>query len=475
MLRRIVFNQDTFGKGILSSIQLATLESLAHGFKPVLASLGKSLGDYGTTMQLIHYDDIVVEPGIFDFNESGHWDIRTRVTKSRVKRLIKLAKKNPESTWDVGALEELLNKGPADDSYHSFTSDPKSPKGARTRNTFDIHTRYEAGPFADIITYSPEVTKPLRTMKSKSKFGYPRASALVIDPAMLTPFGASRARLASPLTNYANVYLQSTAKMMLLNADPPVFQKGQFTTPIRLKRGALWQALDPQAEVKLQELSNSTLNQFQSVLQFVDTQIYSVLGITPGAVGAQKSGGSYQNSVATGMEKNVGDVANLEVVNIVENFLRQYGLTALDLYISEQEGTEDVIIDDEAKDEINSLAEAKYVPQLDPMDPTGMTMIPFDPPVKDDNVLTINWKEFYDSVKSWTVDIDLSMAKDTLDAKKRADAQDLLTVFSQTTDPNDPNAVARKAQLEDVVIEKTFPEMAEKAQIPQQPMAPPQQ
>lgn len=471
ILRRVVFNKDTFGKGVLSSIQLATLESLSHGFKAVSVSLGKALGDYGTSMQLIHYDDLVVEPGIFDFNESSHWDIRTRVTSSRIKQLIKTAKANPDTTWNVEELEALLANGPSEgNSYGSVLSEPRQNSSMYNKNTFDIITRYEAGPYGAITTFAPDGEKPLREMKSRSKFGYPRVSALVLDPSMISPFGTSRARLATPLMNYGNIYLQSTAKMLLLNSDPPVFQKGQFTTPIRLRRGASWQAIDPQSDVKLQELSNSTITQFQQVLNFIDSQIYSVLGVTPGAVGASsQQGGAYQNVAATNMEKNVSDVSNLEVVNVVENFLRQYALTALDLYISEQEGEEDVMVDDETKDEINRLAEAKFTPELDPT--TGMPT-QFEPPVGDDNTLHINWEVFYESIKSWTVDIDLSMAKEALDAKKRADAQDMLTVVSQTTDPNDPNAMARKAQLEDVMIEKTFPELQQTNPIQQQPALP---
>lgn len=478
IVRRIIFNEDTFGKGILSTMQIGAESALTHGFQMYLASVGGIADDFGTSLKLVHYNDFSIERGVFDFNESYKDKVRTRVTKSRLKKIIKSAKENPETTWDVSALEELLKAGPNVNTVSTSQSQPRyNINGARDDNTFDLITDYTNEPYGEITVFSPSIERPLRTFKSKSKFGYPRLTGLVIDPAQLTPFGVSRVRLASPAANYANIYLQSTAKMQLLNADPPVLQKGQFTTPIRLKRGALWQSLDTQADVKLQELSNSTLMQFENVLRFVDNQIYQIMGVTPGSVGAGQQGSVYQNSTASGMEKNVSDLANAQITHILENHLRQYGLTGLDLFVCEQVGTSVLIVDDQAKEALNRLGEQEYEKKVlagevefDPA--TGMPA-PYVPVVGDDNKVEINWEEFYGFVESWTVAIDLSMAKDTMEEKKRADLQDMLTVMRQTANPNDPNAAARASEVEDMLIEKTLPELSRtKGQQMPQPLDP---
>lgn len=474
IVRGIIFNDDTFGKGMLSTLQITAESALTHGFQAVIAQLKSINEDFGATMEMVHYNDLVVEPGIFDFNKSGFYQVRTRVVKSKIERILEKAKKNPKTTWNTKALKQLLDNGPNSVSnYNMLSSKPRANAALdESQNTFDIITRYEVAPFGDIITYAPGVIEPLRKLKSNSKFGYPRVSALVIDPAQLTPFGVSRARLASPTANYANIYLQSTAKMLLLNADPPVFQRGQFTTPVRLKRGALWQSLDPTAEVTLQELSNKTLDQFTQVLNFVDNQIYSVMGVASG--GAPASSSTYQNKDAIKADQSVKDLSIAQVTRIAENFLRQYALTALDLYVSEAVGITEFIVDDEAKDALNELAFSKFKPEIDPT--TGMPMGEFTPPVGDDNTVIIDWDKFYngttetdpatgeaktiDEIKQWTVAINLSLAKDDLDAKKRGDAQDMLTVLSQNTDPADPSDKKRKQVLEDKLLDSTFPEIS---------------
>lgn len=455
LVRRMVFNQDTFGKGILSTMQIGAESALTHGFQAAMASIGNIMNDFGSTMRLIHYNDIVIEPGVFDISDSSYGTVRTRVTRNQLKRILKAAKANPNTTWDIEALKELIKLDPMSENLSQYVSQPRDNQSlSMNSDTYDIMTRYQYGPFGEICTYTTNIKKPLRKYKSKSKFGYPRINFLVIDPAQLAPFGVSRVRLASPSANYANIYLQSTAKMLLLNSDPPVFQKGSFTTPITLKRGALWQTADPNAEVKLQELSNSTLTQFENVLKFVDNQIYAIMGVTPNNLpGGQQAGGVYQNKVSSTMEKSSSDMATTQITNIVENFIRQYALTALDLFVSEQVGETPLIVDDKCKNNINQI-----VPGT----------------IGDDNTIVINWADFYEGIKTWTVDIDLSMSGDELEEKKRGDVQDILTVMTQNADPADPNAMARKNALEDELLKDVVPDVAKATENVQQqaPVAP---
>jgi hypothetical protein len=457
LVRRMVFNQDTFGKGILSTMQIAAESALTHGFQAAMVSLGNIMNDFGSTMRLVHYNDVVIEPGVFDISDTSYDMTRTRVTQRKLKKILKAAKANKNTTWNVDALEELIKLGPNTNNLSQYLPPTRDNQSlALSDDLYDIMVRNEYGPYGEICTFATNVKKPLREYKSKSKFGYPRLNFLVIDPAQLTPFGVSRVRLASPSANYANIYLGSTAKMLLLNSDPPVFKKGTFTTPITLKRGAMWETADPNAEVKLQELSNSTLTQFENVLKFVDNQIYAIMGVTPNNLpgGQQAGGGAYQNKVSSTMEKASSDMATTQITNIVENFIRQYALTALDAFVSEQVGETPLIVDDKCKNAINQI-----VPNT----------------IGDDNIINIEWASFYDGIKTWTVDIDLSMSGDELEEKKRGDLQDMLTVSSQTADPNDPVAAQRKMALEDELLKDVAPDVAKATENmqPQAPMAPP--
>jgi hypothetical protein len=243
------------------------------------------------------------------------------------------------------------------------------------------------------------------------------------------------------MANYGNIYLQSTAKMQLLNSDAPVFKKGLFTSETPLRRGAQWTSNDPNADVKIMELSNSTLEQFTPVMNYIDGNILSIMGVTGAA--PQPTGGGYQNKDAVQQETQVKSLASTQVTGVIENALRQYGITGLDLYISEQVGTTPLIVDDEAKEALN---------QVNP----PVNGIPF---CGDDNVVNIDWKAYYDRIHTWTIKIDLSISPDNLAEKKRADLQDTFTVMKQTAG-NDPAANAAADAVGKELLQDSVPEVS---------------
>jgi hypothetical protein len=234
--------------------------------------------------------------------------------------------------------------------------------------------------------------------------------------------------------------------MLLLNADAPVEVRGQYLAPVRLKRGAKWETLDPNAQVKIQELSNETLEQFQDVLTYAEGQIDAVMGVSP-ATGAGNNSSAYVNTVQAQAQQALQDTQTTQFTNALEQYLRQYVLTALDLYISEQQGEGTIIVDDVCKDLINNLSNAIVVGP--------------------DNEYNLNWDDFYDAIQTLTVDIDLSMGQKAANKADIDTLQDELTVLRQTANPNDPAAAANADKLEQVLIQKTAPEISNMPNPPQ--------
>lgn len=458
LLRSVVFNDDTFGNGILATMQMAAQIALTLGFAGLRANVGTAFNKFSTILETLHYNDIAIEPGVFDASNSQRYYVRTRVTKGALAKLIKAAKANPKTSWSVESLQNLYDAGPQVADYNQFVSAARKNAGLNSDNQYDIITCYGVGPYHDITVFSPQQgdgEKPLMRIKSKSKFGYPRLALLVIDPAQLSPFGISRAKLASPMANYGNIYLQSTAKMQLLNADAPVFKRGLFTSTTPLRRGAVWESQDPNAEVRIMELSNSTLSQFDNVMGYIDHQILATMGVT--GIGAPGSSTAYQNSDAVQAQNQTRDLASAQVTAIIENAIRQYALTALDLYISEQVGQTALIVDDEAKDAINQLY------------PAAPGQAPF---VGDDNIVNIDWEQYYSRIETMTVTVDFSITPDQMADKKRKDLQDTATVMAQTANPNDPEQMARKNAVEDELLKDMAPEAVKSADNTPQSVAP---
>lgn len=439
LLKKTAFNEDTFGKGLLSTLQIGAEQALTHGYAPFMVATGSMYNDFGTTMRLLHFSDTSPEPGITDANESGYHYVVANLTPSRVRKILRDAQANPDTAWDVAALQACLQLPPRAKEYSIYESSVKQNAAAESASpVYQFVTRYETGSGGTIVTFCPEYSdRPLRVLDSHSKWGYPRVQYLVIDPAALTPFGVSRVRLASPNQNLMNIYYGNIAAMLLLNSKPPIFKRGRFTTPVELKQGVVWEAQDPNATAELKTLDNGALQSFVQMAQQFASQIQNIMGVTTGTMNANSNTfGFSKTAPGVKQQQEAMDVSVNQITKILENFLRQYALVALDTLFSEQEGVDQLIVDDETMEAINQVAPGT---------------------IGEDHKIELNWQRFYAAIEEWSVEITVSLSKDELDEKKRGDLQDLLVVLAQNAEALGPEAVQKVKEVTNMLMRDKAP------------------
>lgn len=439
----VILNPSTFGKGFVNTLQLAGRGSLSRGFNVFQVSATKMFGQFGIVPKMIHFNDFVIEPGTQDGSHSPYFYIRTKMTPGKLNAIYKKESKKEASTWVIPALEALIATGPDSSGsadYQEYLTPMEQSKVEAGAETFDIITRYPVDPNEDICTFSPSINQKLRTVENRSKFGFPRTLFLVIDPAELSPFGDSRVRLASPNQNFLMALRQNVATTWLYNSKPTMYQTGLFTGAVSLKSGGVMKSTDPQAKVGLITLDTSTAQQYPQISQEITKQIQNMMGMNPGqslgAIGESKTGVGAQKQ-AMGIDDSVQ-----QVTNIIEELLRQYVISALDLYLSEQDGEGVIYVSDSIREDILRLAPEAFP---DPNNP---------------NALKVNWNQLYEYIKKIDAEIDTTMSKQDWTNEKRADLQDAVTVMSQTADPANPEAMERKKIVEDKFIDETAPELS---------------
>jgi hypothetical protein len=455
LLGKFVFNEDTFGKGLLSTLQIGAEEALTHGYANFMCATGTMYQEFGTTLRLMHYSDVAVEPGITDGNEMGYVYVTANLTKTRVKKILSMAKANPDTTWDVEALQQVLEASPQAKNYSIYQAEPRRNQAAEEAGpTYEFVTRYETGSDGIVVTFCPQMQeKPLRTFESKSKFGYPRVQMLVIDPAPLSPFGLSRVRLASPNQNLMNIYYGNIASMLLLNSKPPVFKRGRFTKPVQLKQNAVWETLDQNADVKLVTMDNGSLKEFVPMAQQFVGQIENIMGRSAGmSNGNGSASGFSKTSNGVKDQDRVENSSTNQITKILENFLRQYAIVALDTLVSEQEGEQTLIVDDETMKAINLLAPGT---------------------IGDDHKILMNWEDFYlgkadpanpdaprvGGIEDWSIDIEVSVSKDQMKDKQRQDLQDMMVVLAQNADALGPETKQKVQEITDMLMADLAPDV----------------
>lgn len=458
-VEKVLLNPTTFGKGLVSILQLGGKGSLSRGFNVFQVSATKLYGKFGVVPKLIHFNDFAIEQGVQDGSHSSFFYIRTKMTPARLQEIYdrESAKPAGKSTYNLPALKALLARGPDSNGsadYAEYVTPMEQSKIEAGSETYDIITRY---PMLfgqkEICTFSPGINQEIRTVKSNSKFGFPRVLFLVIDPAELSPYGDSRVRLASPNQNFMMALRQNVASTWLYNSKPTMVKTGLFTGATNLKSGGVITSTDPQAKVSLLTLDTATAQQYPNIRKDVTEQIQVMLGMNPGgalgAIGDSKTGIGAQKQ-AIGIDDSIQ-----QITNIIQEFLCQYIISGLDLYLSEQEGEGVIYVDDITREDILRI------------DPNAF------PDPKNPNALKVNWKELYDYIEEIDVTVKTSINKEEYTDQKRADLQDAVTTISQTTDPNDPEAVAKKKIVEDKYLDETAPELASVLnQVPPAPVAP---
>lgn len=467
ILKDVLLNENTFGKGLLSTLQISAERALTFGFSSSMTATGSLFDRFGTSLKALQFEDVAIEPGVSDAAESSYFYTVAHVTRGKLKKIIKKAKAADSTLWNVKALEELL-ENPGDARYvgdfdSSVREEALSMNG---EETFKIITRYESGPGAQFVTFSPLVTdRPLRVVKSRSKFGFPRVQFLVIDPDIVNPFGVSRARLASPAQNLLNIYSQNIATILLLNTEAPIFSKGIFTTPITLKKNALWQSSNPSSDVKIMSISMESLDRFVNLAQYWSGQIQNIMGGQTMTINAgSKASGFSKTAPGVKQSQEFHDIQNQQITKILENYLKQYSLSSFDTFLSEQDGDYVLTVDDETMNKVNDLAKSRFVPdELNPV---------FVPPIDEEtNKIKINWNDLYDAIESIEIEVDVSLSPDELKDKERQDLQD--TFVALTQNPAALQNPQARSILNQLISDKTplVPEIPDETAMPVDPAA----
>lgn len=457
-VEKVLLNPITFGKGFVNTLQLGGRGSLSRGFNVFQVASTKMYGQYGVVPKMIHFNDFAIEPGVQEGSHSSYFYIRTKMTPGKLQAIYDRESKKAVSTWNIPALKALIATGPDSSGsadYAEYVTPMEQSKIEANAETYDIISRYSMDRTVPIETFSPSINQIIRTVPNRSKFGFPRTLFLVIDPAELSPFGDSRVRLASPNQNFLMALRQNVGTTWLYNSKPVVVQMGLFTGATSLKAGGKMTATDPNAKISLLTLDTSTSQQYPTISASIEKQIQTMMGMNPGqslgAIGDSKTG------VGAQAQKAGIDDAIQQITNIIQEFLCQYVISGLDLYLSEQDGESVIYVDDATREDILRIKPDAFPDETNP------------------NGLKVDWNQLYDYIQEIDVTVDTTMSKEDWTNEKRGDLQDAVTVMSQTADPNDPASMERKKLVEDKLLDETAPELATALNnIPDTPVMPQQ-
>ena len=413
LLRTNILNENGFGKSLLQKIWLADEYAITYGFCAAYTPFSKKGSKYGAPFQLVPYTDIAIEPNVMDATEANRYFIVNWWQKSDIKRKIAQAEANPDSGWDALSLQKILDEGVVKNRKSGDKTNSIGDGSVNDSITgYKIISQFERGSDTQPgkITMIEESTGLIiKQQPIKSMTGYPRIMFLVIDNDWQQPFGRSRVKLAMPYHLVNTSFMRSLAYVNEYNINPARLIKGmRGINNVELTPGNDIDAGDnPNATVEPIRLETTTSQQALTFIQNNTSVIQNVFGqVGSGQVGAGT--GNSGISRAPGWAKvaqSETDVNTTYNRRFLEDFIREYALNSLDVIISNFEGVETLLLDEQAISDIkqNNIQNMEIV---------------------NDNEYTIDWAAFREGIMELSVDVEYGSSVDEdKDAKLQKKSQ----------------------------------------------------
>lgn len=417
LLRNNILNENTFGKSLLQKFWLATEYAVTYGFCPAYTPFRKKGNVYGAPLELVPYSDIGLTPYVLDANESDSYYITNWWSKFDIKSKIAVA--SDTNGWIKENLEYFLeNSKPENRASQDKTNTINLIDEADSSfERYKVITKFQRGT-SDKPGKMTMVGggKVLRQQEIKSLTGYPRLMFLVVDPDWQRPFGRSRAKLAMPYWALSTSYMRSSAYMNEYNLNPAKLIKGlRGVAKVELTPGNDIDAGDnPNAEVRPITLETNTLMQATNLIQSNTAAIQSVFGQVNGSVGfgSGKDAGISRAPGWAKVQQAATDVDSNYNRRLLEDFIRQYAVNALDVIVSNYTGVETLLLDDEALTQIKNF------------EIQGMV-------IENENEYQIDWDKFREGIKEIDVKVDYGSSVDeSKEAQLQRETQALETIKS---------------------------------------------
>ena len=435
LLRERVFNTDTFGRSFLETCWLAAEKGSTYGFCAAVTTFeDDGYGDFGTRLRLVNYNDIFIEPGRSDVNECNFYFVRNWWQKSDVENIVKTG----GESWDKGNLKALLESDNDEGTKPSGSQGPENNKRGISDSGIEVVTCYQRGYEAPFYTaIDGEI---IRTVKNKSVSGFPRVMFLTIDPDEEQPLGRSRVRLVAPMQRYLDMLTRNAAHAYEINSAPPISVKGRnIKGRIKFEPFAMWDlGSDPNAEIKLHGVDNTTLQQFPSLKQMFSADIQNLLSSPNASIsGGSNSAGFSKTQNGVKFQQEMLDIEGNYLQKLMEDFIREYAKNSLDVLLSEYTGEELITADEELAEKMKAN---------------------FPEYIKDDGTMLVDWnslKNEDNELLRIKVTVVVGSTREEAEEKQREALQGLITALTQNEEAWSFIPEKTKAMLVNKMIEKS--------------------
>jgi hypothetical protein len=297
--------------------------------------------------RLKFYRDVLFEKGKVSEFDANYILVVDWMTEGDIKAVIwqEKQRKHTETEWNLKALQELLDKGPADKDQDSKS--PAEKKANAANGYFKLIKFRQIGVGATWYIYAPTIKKTVYTCTSKDPRGVIPVHGLVPEEDDGNPLGEPLAAISAPKQNLLDFDMQMYQYGQGLQYSPPTKLWG--TTP------AAKIQLVPDRVIKMEgsratddfeavQIGNNAINNFPANYGLIKSQILNELGRRTDSSISSASGNVGFSKTPEGLRNNkaVTDVSDNHLRKSYELWQGRIFETLLNIHVAESVGKKEL-------------------------------------------------------------------------------------------------------------------------------------
>lgn len=309
--------------------QMALYRALKYGAQPRYNFFVSSENYTGSDWSLPYIKNVKLEPGKFSVEDCDYIFLDIYYTKLQLKKMIetqknevKLAKKEgrePDTTWNIKALEKLVTMAKTTKETEEQNLNEKKVVPASAIKTTACFNRGVDAPFY-MFSKHLEGGEVIREWKNPDPTGDLPITMQYCYETLESPYGISRTKLAGPTQNVLDFMTQAHVKATQIGIEPPIKTSGDVKlNSIVYAPSAIWEVGSGQADTV--QTTNSVYNQFSINFGLYKSQLQNLQGRTDGSVSSE-SGNPQFSKTPQGIKQQETRT------NAQDNYLRNKADTA---------------------------------------------------------------------------------------------------------------------------------------------------
>lgn len=344
----------------------STIENgLTFGSQAVYTPFLKHDDEFSTDYQMVYWGDIFLQPGKKSAYDSNYIFMREWYQKDDIEALIdqetraaKAAKKAGEaydSSWDIEALREVLDKLQEKDEIGQT---PVEKDRGLSPTAIELVTGFQTGVGADFLTFSPTSKSIVRTKKNKDPRGKMPIDYFYADTDGTNPLGRGVVELIGGLQNLIDADMQMYQYNRALMLSPPVVKRGNFNkNKIVFKPNAIIDlGSDPNARIDALTIDTTAVTNYPSLYGLQKSQLLNLVSSPDTSISAEigNPGFGKTPSAINAQQANISVDDNF-LRKMFEAFFENKCETDINRYFAEREGTEELQLDKKTADRLRKL------------------------------------------------------------------------------------------------------------------------